>query len=486
MTIISFISFLLLFVAIGVASMARRKESTIDYLVAGRDVKPWLAGLSAVATNNSGYMFIGMIGLTYSTGLSSIWLMIGWILGDLIASLLIMRKLRETTEAHDIHSFGGLLAEWTTHGQTTDFNLLRRIAGLLTILFLGAYAAAQFTAGSKALHVLFGWDIATGAILGAVLVLIYSYSGGIRASIWTDAAQSFVMIAAMAMLMLTATANFDSTTAIVESLNTVEPGFMNWFPDSSMLGVILFIAGWVFAGFGVAGQPHIVIRYMALDNVNNLGRFRLWYYGWFTLFYTATIVVGLLARLLLPDAGSFDAELALPMISQQLLPEIMVGLVLAGLFAATMSTADSLVLSCSASLSRDLFPEKKLGYTATKIVTAIVVLVALGLSLSESRSVFALVLIAWGLLAAAFAPLLTIYALGHKPSEKSAIAIMGAGVSAFFIWRQLGWSNIAYEIMPAIVAGIGIYFLIPERLRCDSSHHAVKNKPQREEKSGPV
>lgn len=435
--------------------MIKRRRNTADYLIAGRNVAPWLAGLSAVATNNSGYMFIGMIGLTYTTGLSSIWLMIGWIAGDLFASLLIMKKLRETTESNDIHSFGGLLAEW--HG--TNFNLLRRITGLLTILFLGAYAAAQFTAGSKALSVLFGWDISTGAMIGAAMVLLYSYSGGIRASIWTDVAQSMVMIVSMLMLMVTATAGFDSISAITESLDSVEPGYMNWFPEASLIGIVLFVSGWVFAGFGVAGQPHIIVRYMALDSADNLGKFRLWYYGWFTTFYAATIVVGLLARLLLPDAGSFDAELALPMISQQLLPEILVGLVLAGLFAATMSTADSLVLSCSASLSRDLLPEKKLGYAATKAMTAMVVLVALGLSLSNNQSVFALVLIAWGLLAAAFAPLLTLYALGHKPTEKGAIAVMGVGVTTFLLWRELDLSNLAYEVMPAIVAGLIVFAL---------------------------
>lgn len=451
---------MLIFVAIGFASMMKRKATTTDYLVAGRSVKPWLAGLSAVATNNSGFMFIGMIGLTYSTGLSSIWLMIGWILGDFIASLVIMKKLRQITETRDIHSFGGLVAEWNG----TNFNLLRRITGLLTILFLGAYAAAQFTAGSKALHVLFGWDISTGAVLGAALVLFYSYSGGIRASIWTDAAQSFVMITAMIILMVTGLSSLGSTSDIYTALNSVNPSYMAWFPDASLIGIFLFIAGWVFAGFGVAGQPHVVIRYMALDKPSNINRFRYWYYGWFTAFYLATIVVGLLARLLLPDAGSFDPELALPMISQQLLPEIMVGLVLAGLFAATMSTADSLVLSCSASLSRDLVPEKKFGYTATKIMTAIVVLIALWLSLSNSQSVFALVLIAWGLLAAAFAPLLTLYALGHRPSEKIAIIVMAAGVATFFLWRELGLSGIAYEIMPAISAGFIVYFLVSKRL----------------------
>ena len=102
-----------------------------------------------MATNNSGYMFIGMIGLTYSTGLSSIWLMIGWIVGDLAASLLIMKKVRIATELHDVHSFGGLLAQW----HHTDYNLLRRVTGVLTILFLGAYAAADgLCAGQAAIR----------------------------------------------------------------------------------------------------------------------------------------------------------------------------------------------------------------------------------------------------------------------------------------------------------------------------------------------
>jgi sodium/proline symporter len=452
---LSFIFFMLLFVGIGAASIFRRKKSTDDYLIAGRSVQPWLAGLSAVATNNSGYMFIGMIGLTYTTGLSSIWLMIGWLFGDLLASLLIMKKLRIVSERENVHSFGGLLAQWNH----SDFNLLRRVTGILTILFLGAYAAAQFTAGSKALSVLFGWDLSTGAMLGAGMVLLYSYSGGIRASIWTDAAQSIVMIVSMLLLMWLAAMHLGTPTEIWVDLTNVSPEYMLWFPEGTWLSAVLFVAGWVFAGFGVAGQPHIVIRYMALDDANHIGRFRAYYYAWFVAFYAATVVVGLLARLLLPDVGSFDPELALPMISMQLLPDAMVGLMLAGLFAATISTADSLILSCSASITRDLFPKVKPGYEVTKIATAAVVLAALGFSLSGNQSVFALVLIAWGLLAAAFVPLLTIYALGKRPSEKMALLMMGAGVTTFFLWRELGFSSLVYEIMPAIIVGFMFFFL---------------------------
>ncbi|MBF0282301.1 MAG: sodium/proline symporter [Zetaproteobacteria bacterium] len=461
MAMTSFLICMLLFVAIGAASMMKRKTTTTDYLVAGRDVSPWLAALSAVATNNSGYMFIGMIGLTYTIGLSSIWLMLGWILGDFLASLLMMKKLRLVSEKYDLHSFGSLLAAWNG----THFDRLRQMTGLLTIVFLGAYAAAQFTAGSKALHLLFGWDIGVGALMGALMVLIYSYSGGIRASIWTDAAQSLVMMVAMVVLMIDAASSLGSMVEIHVALNAVTPTFMDWMPDRSAVGILLFIVGWVFAGFGVAGQPHIVVRYMALDHADNIQQFRYWYYSWFITFYLATIAVGLLSRLILPDAGSFDAELALPMMAQQLLPEAMVGFVLAGLFAATMSTADSLILSCSASLSRDLMPEKSVGYHATKGMTAIVVLVALWLSLSSEQSVFALVLIAWGLLAAAFVPLLMLYALNYQPTEISAILVMVTGVAVFFIWRMSGGSELVYELMPAMIAALAIYPLIPSRFR---------------------
>lgn len=197
MTTVSFIVFLLVFLAIGLSSLFKSRGTSEDYLVAGKSVPAWLTGLSAVATNNSGYMFIGMIGLTYQIGLSSIWLMIGWIIGDLMASLLTLEKLHRASRSRAIHSFGGLLAHW--HG--TDHHALRRLAGILTVFFLTLYAAAQLKAGSKATAVLLGWEPSIGVLTGAVIVLLYSMAGGLRASIWTDAAQSIVMILGMLMLI---------------------------------------------------------------------------------------------------------------------------------------------------------------------------------------------------------------------------------------------------------------------------------------------
>ena len=123
-TVISFIGFLALFLAIGILSMVSKRQTTADYLLAGSTVPPWLVALSAVATNNSGYMFIGMIGFTYATGLSSIWLMIGWILGDALMSYLVHPRLRTMTEKRGSLSFSETLGRW----QGTDFKWFRKLS----------------------------------------------------------------------------------------------------------------------------------------------------------------------------------------------------------------------------------------------------------------------------------------------------------------------------------------------------------------------
>lgn len=127
-------------------SSIRAKQTTKDYLLAGQSVSPWLVALSAVSTNNSGFMFIGQIGYTFTQGLSSIWLMIGWIVGDLVGSLLVHRKLRETSAAKGFMSFGELIGGW--YG--THYRSVRYVVGAITVVFLCLYAAAQFKAGSKA------------------------------------------------------------------------------------------------------------------------------------------------------------------------------------------------------------------------------------------------------------------------------------------------------------------------------------------------
>lgn len=461
MIVYSFIFFLALFVLIGVSSSFKSKKNSSDYLLAGQDVPPWLAALSAIATNNSGYMFIGMIGYTYTSGLQSIWLMIGWIFGDLIVSFFVHKKLRVISEKEKVLSFGGVLAKWQ---QGTNFKYLRVLAGLITVIFLGVYAAAQFKAGSKALHVLFGWDYNTGAIIGCVIVFLYCLSGGLRASIWTDAAQSFVMIIAMTMLFIFGINSVGGFDSYVTKLDAVAPGFLSVVPTGlaidGSLGIFLFILGWIFGGFGVIGQPHIMIRFMTIDNAESMTKTKIYYYSWYIAFYAITIGVGLTARLMLPDSSSFDAELALPLMSKQMLPEILIGVVLAGIFSATMSTADSQILSCSAAVTNDILPKGKSNLFITKLTTAFVTIVALMIALYGSKNVFELVLIAWSVLSAGFGPLLFMYAMKKQVSEYTGIAMILIGMAVTLIWREMGLGGTMYEVAPGMISGLLVYAIL--------------------------
>ena len=458
MIIGSFIFFLFVFVLIGVLSTLQSKGTNDDYLLAGQSVKPWLVALSAVATCNSGYMFIGMIGYTFYQGLSSIWLALGLIIGDFMASIFIHKRIRQVSEKEHILSFGGILARWNG----TNYKKLKFIVGLVTLAFLGTYSAAQFAAGSKALNVLFGWYYSVGAIIGAIIVFLYCMAGGIRASIWTDAAQSLVMIVAMTLLFYVGVNELGGLSAFWGKVESVSPNYSQLMPYNlplpGMSGTIAFMLGWLFGGFAVVGQPHIMVRFMTVDNSKNMNKVRTYYYLWYCAFYTVTVGVGLLAKVLLPVSNSFDAELALPTLANQLLPEILIGVVLAGLFAATMSTADSQFLSCSAAVTRDILQTKEEKPFLTKLATLGVTIVALCIALFGSKSVFALVIFAWSVLGAAFAPLLFFYSIGKKIKESTAITMVVSGTLVAFFWNHLGLSNITYEAFPGMIAGCFVFY----------------------------
>ena len=477
MIIASFLVILAIFLVVGLASARVATGERKDYYIAGQTVSPWLTGLSAVATNNSGYLFIGVIGYTYATGLSAVWLMFGWIIGDYLGSLFVHRKLRHATGETGEASFASVMSRW--HGE--EFAYWRRIAAIVMVVFLGAYAAAQFSAGGKALEGVLNLDPRIGAVAVAGMIVAYSIAGGIRASIWTDAVQSLSMLVALSILCVVAFYHEGGLGPAFASMMPLDDGrYMNLWPESGELvgtgamAIGFFILGWLAAGFSVVGQPHIMVRFMALDDEKNMQRTRAWYYGFFILFYILAAGLGLLSRLYLPELASGDTELALPRMALQLLPDIFVGLILAGIFAATMSTADSVVLSCSAAITHDLTPSRMEHPLLLKAATAGTTLVALILALSGSQSVFSLVILAWSTLAAAFAPLLVLYALDRKTSEPAAIFLMVLGIAIALFWRYgLGWHGGIYEGLP----GMAIPFVIGWFLSRPATHEEIKASP---------
>ncbi|WP_374764709.1 sodium/proline symporter [Yunchengibacter salinarum] len=471
MVLVSFLFFLLAFFLVGMSSHLKSHKSKEDYYLASKGISPLFTGLSAVATNNSGYMFIGVIGYTYAVGLSTVWMAFGWIFGDFLASLYIHKELRAYTETTRELSFAGVISRWTGE----HYREVRFLAALISVIFLGSYAAAQLSAGGKALFAILDWPQVTGSIIVAVAVAGYCWAGGLRASIWTDVAQSAVMIVAMFTLMYFGVQGLGGFGGTLDRLSEV-PGFLDLSPGADevlfpgAMGIILFILGWMFAGLSVIGQPHIMVRFMSLDNPDHLVRTRVWYYGFFSLFYLMAVVVGMLSKIYLPGLDTSDPELALPMMAQDLLHPVFVGLVLAGIFAATMSTADSLVLSCSSALTHDLLPQRFERTWQVKSMSVLVTLFALGIAIAGPQSVFTLVVLSWGVLGSAFAPVLVIYTLGMKPSEAQTVMMMVIGVTVALVWRQLGLHTGVFEAMPGILAALAYVWLRKGMIRARQAH----------------
>jgi sodium/proline symporter len=453
--ILSFFGFLGLSTLVGLYSATRKRDTTSDYLLASRNVGPIATGLSAVASNNSGFMFIGLIGTTYMSGISASWLMIGWIFGDYLAWFFVHKKLRELSESRKtltIPSFIGTGREKRSYPITA-------LAGFITLIFLGTYAAAQLSAGSKALHVLFGWDYSVGAIMGATLCVFYCFAGGIRASIWTDVFQSCVMFFAMSSLFIISIAHIGGFSMLAEKLHGINPQLTQLFTEDLRFGFTLYLIGWLVAGLGVIGQPHIMIRFMAIQSSEEVPLARLVYFIWYTFFSACAIGIGLTCRVLIPEIADFDPELALPRLSMLILPQLFVGVVLAGLFSATMSTADSQILSCSAAITQDMFPWLgNRSFIINKVITVLVTALVLSIALFGSQNVFELVVLSWSGLAATLAPLICIRILHYKLPTTVGVLMMLTAFATILFWRyQLQLSGDLYEVLPGVIANFAVY-----------------------------
>ncbi|MEQ9367952.1 MAG: sodium/proline symporter [Coleofasciculus chthonoplastes F3-SA18-01] len=454
----TFIVFLLLFTGVGIYSATKKQNTTTDYLLASRNVNPWLTAFSAMATGQSGFLFIGQVGFAYQIGISAIWLTIGWAIGDYIAWGLVFKRLRQVSEEISADTVSSFLGQ-----ETKEIRWITTISALITIAFLGSYAAAQLVAGGKALHALFNWNYSVGVIVGAIVVVIYCFSGGIRASIWTDTVQATIMIGSLVLLFVVAIANCGGLSGFWTQLAAIDPGLVNLSPQDLEWGLLPFLIGWIVAGFGVVGQPHILVRAMAINSANKIGFARNIQVIFGLVNSFAAMGVGMAARVLLPNLlTNGDPELALPYLALELLPAILVGVMLAGLFAATISTADSQILSCSAALTQDLFPGLAHSYKYAKLGTLTVTLIILSIALSGDNNVFALITFSWSILASGLGPLLIVRAWQKSVTTPAAIAMMVGGIAAALIWKMgLDLSGIIYEVLPGMATG-GIIYLVSQ------------------------
>tara|TARA_B100001123_G_scaffold179599_1_gene205817 strand:- start:50 stop:2149 length:2100 start_codon:yes stop_codon:yes gene_type:complete len=454
LVVISFLFFMSIFAGIGLASIRVKKDTTDDYLVAGRGVRPSLAALSAVSTWNSGYMFIGFIGFTYTMGYPVAFLALMSTIGQFVAWMWLYKFIQKEGKERGVRSLSSLVAAKAGAPEA-------KLAGVLSVLFLSIYAAAQLTSGGKALFVMMGWPEIIGILIGFVLVVAYCYAGGIRASIWTDAAQSCVMIVGSTILCWISLQEVGGFSGLQDGLNQQNPSLTNFLPPNLMFGLTLWTAAFFLGGLSVAGQPQVVSRVMTLGDDKDRKEAMIWFFVWQTPFIILMLIIGLASRVLF-TGSDFDAELGLPMMAMETMPAIGVGMILASIFAATMSTADSQVLACTAAITDDIKPEWNQDHKTTKKVTIAVAAFATlisvaGLYVPGGDSVFQLVVFAVYGLGGVFVPLLIIRWAGYKPDTKHSISMMVAAFSGVFIWTLLGFDG-ADGVFPS-VPGMGAAFL---------------------------
>lgn len=459
---VSFVFFLTLMLCIGLYAKKFSKPTSKDYLIASGDISVWQTVLSVLATTYSGFMYIGLIGYTYTRGISGIWLMLVWMLGEFFVIRFMPAKINDTTKKHNLTSYNCLLANYW--GDNKIF--IRKLSAVITLIFLSIYAAAQFNAAGKAINALLDWQQNIGIIGVYVMVLAYSFAGGIRASIWTDSVQFIIMLVSIITLVAITLSDIGGWGAFVQKLYQFPTSYTQLFPESvqGVFFISLFLAGWFFGGIGISGQPHVMVRYMAMRQTTKHKAIFRWYYSLAFVFGNMCVLSALLAKVYFADTlpPDFDPETTLPHLAMAIMPPVLVGLILSAILSSIISTADSQVLSCSASLGNDLLPthdSERKNLWQNKIATVVVATFAVLIAIYGGSTVFALVIVAWSGLAASFAPLLLLQLMGNKIPQPLAITMMLSGLLATALWRIFSLNSISYEGLIGIVVGFTVFYI---------------------------
>lgn len=465
---VSFILFMVLFVGVGLVSARARGEGEDDYWLAGRSIPPWAMALSTLSTAQSGFLWLGMVGLSYSQGLTALWMLAGWLGGDYVVWRLgVLKQIRLRSEARGVTTLPAFLGPQSAPAKGGEQGKRPAWVGVLAVLvflLLGLYASAQVTAGAKVLHQLYDWPIAVGVGLTALVITSYSFAGGVRASIWTDCAQGPVMILSLLWLTVAALIEVGGPSVLWRRLAEEVPGHLaltkNW--GWALVGLV----GWTISGMGTSGQPHVLSRAFLIDDAENLVQARRWYFAYGLVLYTSTVVVGLCARLLIAPEALPDPEVAILAVAQKLLPGPMVGVMIAGIFAAVISTVDSMVIVQSSVVSNDLAPEQAPGAKPRRWLPKVFTLLAMGLAVVFSvyeESVLAMVLLAWSILACGFGPLVIWRSFGLELSPLRILLIAGVGLGFLFGWPLLDEGKRLTAMAPAFLGALAVGGLLYRR-----------------------
>ncbi len=460
--LLSFSVFVVVFLGVGALAAKRSAPTDVDYLLGSRSFGAWFVGLSAGATGNSGFIMLGAVGMGYTMGISGVIMALSWFLGDLAFWSFFPEKFNRIARDRDCSTVPELLSSGIPGRGSM---VIRQLAGLLIVVLIGAYTAAQFSAAAKTLNVFFDLDMNIGIIVSALAILAYCTTGGLRASLWTDVVQAIIMIGITTGMLTVVYFAAGGFSAIHAGLYAIDPSLTKFTGTFTAWTLVAFVVGYAAAGFGFGiSQPQILVRLLAGRSPEEARKAK-WIYVLFIQYtWHCMALFGMTVRLLIP--GIDDPEQALPIYALQNFDPWLVGLVLAGIFSAIASTADSQVLVSSSSLAIDVAPRfyakmsGRFGVRYQQLTTIVVGMLAALAAIFFSSSVFALIIFALSMLASSLGPAMFNVILKRPTNALATGSCMAVGLAVAVGWRIMAYNEILNESLPGFLAGLLVHDII--------------------------
>ena len=452
-------------ILLGIGFFASKRITNIsDYYVGGKKLGYWIAALSARSTGESGWLLIGVTGMGALIGVSAFWIVVGEVLGVFISWQFMAKKFKRLTDEYNSITIPDFLV---SHFRSST-NTIRIIAAAALSIIVVIYVSAQIDVTGKTFESFLGFNYYTGIIFGFGIVVLYIFSGGFLAVVWSDFFQGALMFVGLLMLPIVAYFSLSSDASLISGLYALDPALLNiWGPGGFSLLNFVTVVGLVSIGIGFMGSPQVYVRFMAIESENEIEKGK-----WVAIIYTllsdtGAVMIGILGRYILTKTGQdpeavlgIAGENVLAMLLNEVMPMFIIGVYIAAVLSAIMSTVDSLLVVASSAVSRDFYQQivrpdidedslMGLSKKVTLILAFLALVVALLVSiLSPDRTVFWFIIFGWSGIAATFCPVIILSLFWDGYTENGAIASMITGFLCVPIFKF---------IIPAI-DGIGIYF----------------------------
>lgn len=441
-----------LLILLGIGYYSYRKTSNLqDYMIGGRGLGPMVTALSAGASDMSGWMLMGLPGAVYLTGISSIWIGIGLTLGAYLNYLLLAPRFRVYTEvANDSLT----VPDYLENRFKDKSNMLRLVSGIVILVFFVLYISSGIVAGGKLFVDTFKLTYTMGVVVTLSVVVLYTYFGGFLAVSLTDFFQGTLMFICLVVVPVVAYMNMGLAPGeFVNKIQNIDPALFDMFRGTSISTIIGLLA-W---GLGYFGQPHIIVRFMAINSAKELKSARRIGIGWMAIGLLGAVASGLIGLVFFTQRQSplSDPETVFLRLGDILFHPFITGIILSAVLAAIMSTLSSQLLVCSSSVTKDFYltffnkeaSEKQQMVIGRLAVVGIAALATI-LAYLPNKTILSIVGQAWAGFGSAFGPVLLLSLYWKRMNKWGALSGMIVGGLTVILWITTGLSAYIYEMIP--------------------------------------